>query len=237
MTYQSLILAAGALASNEKSFYKCRTIVRTNESLLEVCLDVFATSERVIIAVNPGDYEFFADKKLAHNSRLVEISYPTQGALATSGMCIDQLEDDVPIIVSAVDGICFNVIDNFIITMKNSEADGGVIVFPSDNVNYSYVRVNQSIPIEFAEKSRIGALATAGIYYFKNREIFADAILWAILNQVRYGGVYYFSSAMNKLIAEGMKVELFEVKEIDYYRFSTESESERSILRLRGKIE
>ncbi len=237
MTYQSLILAAGELASNEKAFYKCRTIVRANESLLEVCLDVFAASKRIIIAVNPGDYEFFTGKNLARNSQLVEITYPTQGALATAGMCIDHLENDVPIIVSAVDGVCFNVIDNFFTTMQKSEADGGVIVFPSDKVNYSYVRVNQSIPIEFAEKSRIGVLATAGIYYFKNRETLVDAILWAILNQVRYGGVYYFSSAMNKLIAEGMKVELFEVNEIDYYRFSTESESGRSILRLRGEIE
>ena len=233
MIFQAVILAACESTSTESRFQKCRTPISGDKSLLEVCVETYRSSKNIVVAVNSDDYQHFIPMYIADRIQLVNISHLTEGALATSGMCLDMLDDETPIVVSAVDGICFKIVDKFVAAMHYSAADGGVIVFPSENQKYSYVRVNHSIPIEFAEKVRIGELASSGIYYFRNKRILIDAILWAILNQVRFEDTYYFSSAMNKLIVEGLNVELFQVEESDYFRFSTPAEAERSINRMR----
>ena len=135
--------------------------------------------------------------------------------------------------ISAVDGLCFDLIEKFLIEMEITEADGGVIVFPSQNPDYSYVRVSQSSPIEFAEKVRIGELATSGIYFFRNKKLLVDSIQWAILNRVSYENNYYLSSTMNKLIFENKRVVLFQTTEEYYFRFSTREEAMKSLDRIK----
>ena len=144
------------------------------------------------------------------------------------------LLDDIPIVISAVDGICIGILDRFLKKMSESDADGGAVVFPSLGPDYSYVRISKGSPIEFAEKIRIGDLATAGIFYFKNKRLLTDSILWAILNQVRYEEKYYLSSAMNKFIFENKKVALLQISEDNYFRFSTEKEAIDSRARIIG---
>jgi hypothetical protein len=87
------------------------------------------------------------------------------------------------------------------------------------------VRVNRDSPIEFAEKRKIGEFASAGIYYFKNKKLLEDSILWAILNQVKLNNLFYFSSVMNKLVFENRKIMLFKIIEEEYFRFATEKEA------------
>jgi hypothetical protein len=140
-------------------------------------------------------------------------------------MCLDFLTDDFPIVIAAVDGICNGITEEFLKKMIANDADGGVVIFPSVNPVYSYVRVSHGFPIEFAEKLRISDTATAGVFYFKNKRLLLESIEWAILNQTKYDEVYYLSSAMNKFIVEGKKVILFETSEENYFRFSTEKEA------------
>lgn len=235
MNFQSIILAAGTLESQQTGFKKCRFPVDSSTSLLELSMSTHKSSQKVVIALNPDDYDFFSKKELVGNSQLVSISHATQGALATSGMCLDLIDDDLPVLISAVDGLCFNITEKFLAQMEVSGADGGVIVFPSEKLNYSYVRVSSSVPIEFAEKVRIGELATAGIYFFRSKKLLVDSILWAILNQIKYNNTYYLSSAMNKLIFENRKVVLFETDEENYFRFSSKEEAVHSLSRMEDK--
>lgn len=233
MKYQSIILAAGPPKTEDKSFNKCRFPVDAAKSLLEFSAETHKFSQKIIIAVNPDDYEFFVKKDMMNNIHLLSITHATQGALPTSGMCLDLIDDDFPILISAVDGLCLNIVEKFLTEMENTGADGGVIVFPSQNPSYSYVRVSHSTPIEFAEKVRIGELATSGIYFFRNKKLLVDSILWAILNKISYENNYYLSSTMNKLIFENKKVVLFKTIEANYFRFSTREEAVASLDRIK----
>jgi len=233
MTYQSIILGAGAPKNLNSDFRKCNFLIDGNKTLLEFSINSFISAHKTIVALNPFDYHYFEQANLVGSPVLLNISKPTQGALATSGMCLDLLSENLPIIVSAVDGICIGVIEPFLRKMLENDADGGVVVFPSINLNYSYVRSSHGFPIEFAEKSRIGELATAGIFYFKNKQLLVDSILWAILKQIKHKDTYYLSAAMNKFIFEGKRVILFETTEGNYYRFSTEDEAANSRDRLK----
>jgi hypothetical protein len=237
MNYQALILGAGSsLGAGEIQFQKSQFLADGSKSLLEVSSSSYHSALKIVLALNPADFEYFSDMRLNPNIELKEILYPTQGALATAGMCLDTLLDDIPIIVSAIDGVCLKQIDPFFNSMLESESEGGVIVFPSNNVNYCYVRVHKDLPIEFAEKRKIGQLATAGIYFFKNKKILESSILWAILNQIKHNDMYYFSSVMNKLVFENKKIKLFEIMEEEYLRFSTKEEALVSRKRLMGDI-
>ena len=189
-----------------------------------------------MVALNSNDFDNFKSEDFTKNVKLVCISKPTQGALATTGMCLDLLSEDTPIVISAVDGICLGIMVSFFEKMLNENADGGAVVFPSENPNYSYVRISHGVPIEFAEKIRISEIATAGIFYFKSKKLLMDSILWAILNQVKHNDVYYLSSAMNKFIFEGKKVALYEIAEDNYLRFSTAIEAEKSRIRMENKL-
>ena len=235
MTYQALILGAG-LSSNtgEIQYKKSQFLADGNKSLLEISSSSYQSALKIVVALNPEDYKHFSNVHLNPIIQLIDILHPTQGALATAGMCLDALIDDTPIIVSAIDGVCSKQIDPFFNSMLESGSEGGVIVFPSNNVNYCYVRVNRDSPIEFAEKRKIGQLATAGIYFFKNKEILESSILWAILNQIKHNDMYYFSSVMNKLVFENKKIKLFKIMEEEYLRFATKEEALVSRKRLIG---
>jgi len=235
LKYQSIILGAGPATAADPGFKKTRFRVDSKGTLLELSLGVYKSSHKIVVALNPDDYEFFISNELAGSSQLLNVTHPTQGALPTSGMCLDLISNDIPILISAIDGLCFGIIEHFLSEMQNTKADGGVIVFPSKKLNYSYVRVSQSIPIEFAEKVRIGDLATSGIYFFRDKALLIESIQWAILNQISYKNNYYLSAAMNRLIFENRKVVLFNTTEENYYRFSSKKEALESVDRMRAK--
>jgi hypothetical protein len=234
MAYQSIVLAAGSSKPANLNFRKCEFLYNGKETLLQYSINNFSSARRTIVALNSIDYDFFRNHSFSGSAILLNIARPTQGALATAGICLDLLLDDIPIVISAVDGICIGILDQFLKKMSESDADGGAVVFPSLGSDYSYVRISKGSPIEFAEKIRIGDLATAGIFYFKNKKLLTDSILWAILNQIRYEEKYYLSSAMNKFIFENKKVALFQISEDNYFRFSTEKEAIDSRARIIG---
>jgi len=233
MSYQSVILgASNPTQFGKTSFNKCRFLVRGKQSLAEISIANHKSASRIIVGLDPEDYEYFRQFSLGRGTQLLKIPHPTQGALATAGMCLDALNSIDPIIVSAIDGVCLNQMKEFFESMQHGNFDGGVIVFSSFNPSYCYVRVSEGLPIEFIEKRRIGNLASAGVYYFKNKRLLEESILWAILNQAKVNDQYYFSSAMNKLIFENRSIGLFAIEEGKYYRFSSESDANASSIRL-----
>ena len=226
MSFQSLILGARSPSiEGVADFGKCRFLVDGEKSLADFSIANQGSASHVVVALDSQDYDFFNIGPLPDRVRLLRISRPTQGALATAGMCLDALSDGSPIVVSAIDGICPNYIDDFYRSMLESNSDGGAVVFSSNRSDYCYVRISNGNPIEFAEKRKIGELASAGIYYFKNKGLLEESILWAILNQAKFNGQYYFSSALNKLIFDNKTISLFKVNENEYLRFSTELEA------------
>ena len=232
MKYQNLILGAGNKTHVRAEFDKCKYIVKDGKNLLQLALTSFDNESLKIIALDSEDFAYFSDFQLPTNVSLHCISRPTKGALATAGMCLDKVVNDTPVLVSAVDGLCFKIANAFVDKMFEADSDGGLIVFKSYNKNYSYVREANGSPIELVEKQNVSAIASTGIYYFRNKEFLVDSISWALLNKIEVDEKYYVSSAINKLIFENKKVSLFEIDESEYFRFSTKAEADDSIRRL-----
>lgn len=236
MTFQHIILAAGKERGGADSFDRCKFQINQHLTLMDLAIQNSEGSQKTCIALDPEDHKFFSDRNLPENIIFVKVLNQTKGALASAALCLDELSESLPIVISAVDGICPGLILPFLEQMRLENSDGGAIVFDSRNPNFSYVRMGSSKPIEFAEKRLVGNLASSGIYYFKDKSLLIESIIWSILNEVMYEGTYYFSGAMNKLIYEDRKVSLFKINESDYYRFSTEKEAFDSSERLKRSV-
>ena len=237
ISFNSIILAAGkddesfSLESNTPKIW----IDVGGRSLIKMAISVYASNLQTVIAVSKN---FVDNKKLIeinNKIKIYKLDEETGGALATASLIASSLDPNKPIIITAVDSlISKKKFDSFVEAMFNSNVESGLVVFKSQKPNLSFVRTNLSNEIiEVAEKRIIGNLATAGIYYFRNPDIFLACAKWAFLNNVSKNGIFYIAPSLNYLITTDLKSKLFEIEEVDYYRFSTFGETEISKERLR----
>ncbi len=234
-SFQTVVLAAGSNDFPESGVAISKVqapISSRSGSLLGTCLSEFESSSKIVCALNPNDYDF-ASKIIEgyKNVLLKPISKPTQGALITLAMCLGDLDPEMPIIVTSVDGIVPGRIDGFFRYVTDSKFDGGAMVIESTNPSLSYVTELSGTPIEFVEKKVVSNKATTGIFYFSNLEILEKAIEWVLISNNSLNGVFYISSALNRLIYENRQLGLYQVDANEYFRFSTPEEYQISKLR------
>jgi dTDP-glucose pyrophosphorylase len=65
--------------------------------------------------------------------------------------------------------------------------------------------------VEAKEKVAISDLATVGIYFFAKGSCFVDAALEIIVHNDRVNNVFYTCPVYNYMIAQGLKVGIFEI--------------------------
>lgn len=212
---------------------KLKFCVNQDLTLLHEIYREYKSPRKTIIACRDKDVEFFRSDGYFKAATFVEIKGETAGALATLALTVDHIEQDIPILVTPGDGLIIDKIQPFLGEMVSDKVAAGVIVFPSVNPNYSYVRSVGNLAIETAEKVVIGKLATVGVYYFQNKKILLECIKWVLVNNLHVGGLYYLSVGMNQLIAQGNRVKLFEIGEAEYFRFATIEEALLSRERLK----
>lgn len=216
------------------------TIPHFNTSLISVAIQKFSLKNgALIIACSEGNSEFVRSEvkqiKDENSYEILSIRHKTQGALATLAWTLGNIPDGVPIVVAPSDALILNGVDNFLNEMIKNDSDAGIVVFTSNDPKYSYVRSINGVVVEIAEKEVISDKATAGVFFFKNSKIMLQCIEWAFLNKVMTNGRYFVAPSINCLIANRMKVSIFEIERSDYLRFRTRVELEESFTYLGGK--
>jgi|GEM_PF-6144670 len=148
----------------------------------------------------------------------LEINNPTKGALLSLSFALDLIPDDIPVLVipnnSYVD---FSIID-FVKQMNDGDNALGLVAFKSKDSKYSYLRFKNKNVIEFREKELVGDLATAGIFYFKNRREIANCTEWCLLNNIQKNGNFYLAPSLNYFICNNSNIGIFEIQPANYYR-------------------
>lgn len=164
------------------------------------------------------------------NQKLIHRILPnvTQGALVSAAFAIEDLNANQSFLVIPSNAIIpIKHLKNFFKSMQNNSLVAGAVVFESTNPHFSYVRKNSLGQIvEVLEKQVSGNCALAGVYYFRNRDVFADCVQWALVNNVTTQGKYYISPALNYFLASALEVGLYEMPTDDYLRFDAILSSE-----------
>ena len=227
--FQTIILAAGSDEDFILNGYESKLsfpVLKNGMSMLEYTLSRYYQSQRIVLVASKENEIYLQSASVGALIKI--LNKRTQGALASIGLSLDLIEDNVPILVAPIDGIADIEIEDFIEEMLISNCFGGAIVFRSEDSNFSYLRLKESEVIEVAEKRKIGEYANTGIFYFKNKENLISAIEWAMVNRANLDGVWYMSLALNYFITKRLK---FGAKIIDasaYHRFSNVSYAEKS---------
>jgi hypothetical protein len=148
----------------------------------------------------------------------LEINNPTKGALLSLSFALDLIPDDIPVLVIPNNSYVDFSISNFIKQMNDADNALGLVAFKSKNSKYSYLRVKNKNVIEFREKELVGDLATAGIFYFKNRREIANCTEWCLLNNIQKNGNFYLAPSLNYFICNNSNIGIFEIQPASYYR-------------------
>lgn len=159
----------------------------------------------------------------------------TNGALITALLGLRDCDLSLPLVICPGDALLNeSKFQEFINESEASDSEISLIVFNSDNPNYSYIRTIDEVLVEVCEKKVISSVATAGFFYFKSAQLFLDCAEWAIMNNVRTNGAFYVAPSLNYAVIIGSNPSLFLVEESDYYRFSNLDEAIESEIRYKN---
>lgn len=154
-------------------------------------------------------------------SNVIKLKNSTGGALCTSLMAIDYINNDDELIIANSDQIIMEDINEVINEFRKKKVDCGVITFNSVHPRWSYVRLAGENVVETAEKRPLSHHAIAGFYYFAKGKQFVKAAKQAIKKGEMYDNAYYISSAINEMILQNRLIGYYEIENSKYFSFYT----------------
>lgn len=138
----------------------------------------------------------------------------------TAGQAVTVLEakewinDETPLLIHNAD-TAFDAPSDWVSEALRAEADGALLVFPSDETRWSYSREDdRGRVVEVREKKVISPWASTGTYWFRRGSDFVTMIERRLSSAVKEDGEYYVGPLYNDLIAQGGEVRNYPVRKL-----------------------
>ena len=142
--------------------------------------------------------------------KIVSLENPTDGALCSTMMAIDLIDQNNALVISNFDQLFSrNLLSNFLRDVLKDGANAAIPVFESHHPRWSYILNDQNIDnrvIEVAEKVPLSSYAIAGLYYFKSSSEFFKIASKTLFNERSYNNKYFISAVINEYILSRYKV-------------------------------
>jgi NDP-sugar pyrophosphorylase family protein len=189
-------------------------------------LKSLARKVRFIFVVRSEDVtDFSIDKTLRLLSAeapctVTSLRRPTQGALCSCLMAIDEIDLTSPIVIANGDQIIEGALSAFVERFVADGAAACVLTFDSVHPRWSYVRVNERDEVlQASEKRVISRNAVAGFYFFQTGQLFVDAAFACIAAENHVGGAYFIAPILNELIINGHVVKAQQIQKHQFHSF------------------
>jgi len=152
--------------------------------------------------------------------RIIKLDADTQGAVCSSLMAIDYINNDDKLIVCNGDQVIEADFNQVLGQFASNNLDAGVICFESVHPKWSFARLDENGKIiETVEKNPISKNAIAGFYFYKKGSFFVEAAKKTIEKDANVNGLYFISSTYNELVLENKNLEIFRIKPSQYLSF------------------
>ncbi|WP_316832734.1 glycosyltransferase family 2 protein [Pedobacter aquatilis] len=158
-------------------------------------------------------------KLLTQNCDIIKLKNPTKGALCSILMAIDYIDNDDTLLILNGDQIIEEDFNKIIEFWEEKLADVGVVTFKSIHPRWSYVKIENDLITQTAEKNPISQHAIAGYYYFSKASLFFENAFRVIRNKVQLNDVYFISPVINEYILAEKKVYNYEIDNLKYHSF------------------
>ena len=180
-------------------------------------------------------YSFFEifSQTVGNNFDVIQLTSSPEGAACSVLTAIDHIDNENELIIANSDQIIDVPLDDFVISARDTHADGVIMTFESIHPRWSYVRINKAGDvIETAEKKVISNNATTGIYYFKKGRSFVKASFKMIEKDIRTNNEFYVCPVYNELILSGNKIKNWHIQTSLMHGLGTPEELNQYLLSL-----
>lgn len=149
---------------------------------------------------------------IAPGCKVVAIDGMTQGAACTVLKAREYINNDRPLVIANSDQFVeWNPTDFYYGMEADKKIDGGIVTFKATHPKWSFVKVNDGLITEVAEKRPISDDATVGIYYWKEGSAFVQSADEMIEEDNRVNGEFYVAPTFNYAINRGLKFKPFQI--------------------------
>ena len=149
--------------------------------------------------------------------KVITMSKPTQGALATALLPIELIDSNEPVLLIPTNSVVnAEALSDFVSKMVKDGVAAGALLFKSDNPNYSYARIHNNRVIEFVEKKVVGNMATTGVFYFRDKVMLSECAKWAFVNSQITNSQFYVAPSLNYVLTSGQEVGFSQIDEAKY---------------------
>lgn len=138
-----------------------------------------------------------------------KIDAVTEGAACTVLLVRELIDNDNPLMIANSDQIVSLDIDEYLAELQNSDVDGLIMTFWSDDPKWSFCRISEAgLVTEVVEKQVVSNDATVGIYNFRRGSDFVSAADDMISKNLRVNNEFYVAPCYNQLIKWSRKVKV-----------------------------
>lgn len=150
--------------------------------------------------------------EIAPGCKIVEVDGITDGAARTTLLAKDLINDSTPLIIANSDQVVLWSSLDFQAFLGHS--DGILAVFKANDPKWSYVKVENALVTEVAEKKVISNTANVGIYGWQKGSDYVKYAEQMIAKDIKTNNEFYVAPVYNEAIADGKRIIPFFVTEM-----------------------
>lgn len=171
-----------------------------------------------IYIVKKEHYEQYALQSLLNlitpNCKIIQLNETTDGAARTILKAKEFINNESPLILCNSDQIIKWDTSHTMYKFINSDLDSLILTFNSTHPKWSFVKLDDDLVTEVAEKKPISDIATVGIYLYKNGSDFVKYAEQMIDKNIRVNNEFYTCPVFNEMILDNKKIGISMVEEM-----------------------
>jgi HAD superfamily hydrolase (TIGR01509 family) len=150
---------------------------------------------------------------IAPDCKIIEVDGITEGAACTALLAKEFINNDNPLFFANSDQWVDWDPMEFMYSMQETNADGGIVTFKSTHPKWSFAKTNKDgIVTEVAEKNPISDNATVGYYYWKHGSDFVKYAEQMVEKNIRVNNEFYVCPVYNEAIQDNKTIAIGEAK-------------------------
>jgi HAD superfamily hydrolase (TIGR01509 family) len=183
--------------------------------MIQAVVENINIDAQYIYIVRTDQYEKYNLKymleMISPNCKIVKVDSLTEGAACTTLLAKEYIDNEEQLLIANSDQWIDWDSSDFMYSMQGDNIDGGILTFENTHPKWSYVKMENGVVSEVAEKKVISNQATVGIYHWKKGSDYVRYAEDMIEKDIRVNGEFYVAPVYNEAIEDDKKFKIYEV--------------------------
>lgn len=202
------------------------------KSMIQKVVENIGIRGKYIFIVQKEHYDkYYLDillRAMVQDCEIIKTDGLTEGAACSVLLAKELINNEDSLVIANSDQMLEWDSDDFFNYCLDSDIDGCVSTFKSNDPKFSYVKVSEnSMVVEVAEKVVISENASTGIYFWKHGSDFVKYAEKMINRNIRVRGEFYVAPVFNLAIEDNKKISIKQCE--NFYCLGTPEDLERYI--------